>query len=78
MQSRPTFNAYEAFNSLDINQDGRVTMEEIKRMIQSRGYFVSDKEIYQIVDKMDTNKDGTVNYHEFRDELVPKSPHRRA
>jgi Ca2+-binding EF-hand superfamily protein len=78
LQSRPGFNVYDAFNSLDLNQDGRVSMDEIKRMIESRGYFVNDREIFQLVDKMDSNKDGTVSYHEFRDELVPKSPHKRA
>lgn len=78
LASRPYFNVYEAFNSLDINEDGRVTVDELKRMIQSRGYFVNDKEVYQVLDKMDRNKDGTISYHEFREELVPKSPHKRA
>jgi len=78
LQNRPLFNVYEAFNSLDINDDGRVSMDELKRMIQSRGYHVGDKELYQVVDKMDKNKDGTVNFHEFREELVPKSPNKRA
>lgn len=78
LANRPLFNVYEAFNSLDCNEDGRLTFEEIKRMIQSRGYFVNDKEIYSVVDKMDKNKDGTISYHEFRDELVPKSPVKRA
>jgi Ca2+-binding EF-hand superfamily protein len=78
LQSRPYFNVYEAFNCLDVNEDGRVTVDELKRMIQSRGYFVNDKDVYQIIDKMDKNKDGTVSYHEFREELVPKSPTKRA
>ena len=68
------FNVFEAFNSLDINKDGVITLDELKRLIQSRGYFVNDKDIYQVVDKMDKNKNGTVSYHEFREELVPKSP----
>ena len=78
LSTRPMFNVYEAFNSLDINDDGRVTMDELKRMIQSRGYHVADKDLYQVLDKMDKDKDGAVNFHEFREELVPKSPNKRA
>ena len=39
------FNVYEAFNSLDLNKDGRITIDEMKRMIESRGYFVNDKDV---------------------------------
>ena len=42
LQSRPMFNVFEAFNSLDINEDGRITGDEIKRLIESRGYYVAD------------------------------------
>ena len=35
------FNLYEAFNSLDLNSDGRVTVGEIKRIIESRGFYCS-------------------------------------
>ena len=40
LNSHPGFNAYEAFNSLDLNGDGNVTATELRRMIESRGYFV--------------------------------------
>lgn len=72
------FTVEDAFSSLDINQDGRITVEELKRLVQSRGYFVSDKDVLQVIDKMDRNKDGTVNFNEFREELLPKSANRRA
>ena len=72
------FNILEAFNSLDLNEDGRVTIDEVKRLIESRGYFINDKDIAQVVDRMDKNRDGTVSYHEFKEEMMPKSPTRRA
>jgi len=34
-------------------------------MCESRGYFVTQKECDQVIDKMDTNKDGRIQYHEF-------------
>ena len=77
LNSRPDFNAYEAFNSLDLNEDGRVSANEIRRMIESRGYWVGQKEVDQVVEKMDKNKDRTVSYSEFADEQRNKSPVRR-
>jgi len=44
LATRPGFNAYEAFNSLDLNSDGQVSAHELRRMIESRGYFVGFKE----------------------------------
>jgi Ca2+-binding EF-hand superfamily protein len=77
LNSRPGFNCYEAFNSLDLNDNGSLDATELKRMIESRGYFVSYQEVDNLVDKMDKNKDGRVTFAEFRDETLPKSPARR-
>ena len=55
---------YDAFNSLDLNADGRITRDEFKRIIQSRGFYVSEKEVDEIVEKMDKNKDGRVSFAE--------------
>lgn len=56
------FNVYEAFNSLDLNDDGRVTADEIKRIIESRGFYVSHKEANSALDKFDKNRVGSVTY----------------
>lgn len=72
----PYFNVYDAFNSLDINGDGRISRNEFKRMIQSRGFYVSEKEVTEIVEKMDKSKDGRVSLAEFVDEIRPRSPQR--
>lgn len=74
LQRQPCFNLYEAFNSMDLNDDGRVTAHEIKRIIESRGFYVSQKEADSAVAKFDANKDGSVSYSEFRQEITPKSP----
>jgi Ca2+-binding EF-hand superfamily protein len=44
LASRPGFNAYEAFNSLDLNGSGSVSTDELQRNLQTRGYFVGFKE----------------------------------
>ena len=43
---------------MDINQDGAVTSSEIKRIIESRGFYVSNKEAEQVLKKFDGNRDG--------------------
>lgn len=77
MNGRPGFNCYEAFNSLDLNDNGSIDAGELKRMIESRGYFVTHKEVDQVIDKMDKNGNGRVTFSEFRQEVVNHSPARR-
>ena len=60
----PYFNVYDAFNSLDQNDSGAISRDEFKRLIQSRGFYVSEKEATEIVDKMDRNKNGRVTFSE--------------
>jgi len=50
-----------------------ISRDELRRFIDCRGFYVSDTDAKQLVDKMDQNKDGTVSYSEFREELNPKS-----
>lgn len=64
LSKRPSFNVFDAFGSCDLNEDGRVTKEEIRRLIQSRGFYVSDKEMTSLVEKMDKDKDGRISYSE--------------
>jgi len=77
LASRPGFNAYEAFNSLDQNGNGSVSTSELMRIMESRGYFVGFKEANQVLQKFDTNNNGSMSYSEFAAETQPKSPSRR-
>lgn len=40
MNSMPGFNAFEAFNSLDLRDFGSVTAEDLRIIMESRGIFV--------------------------------------
>ena len=59
---RPFFDLNEAFDSLDINEDGRITFDELKRMIESRGFVINSKDLTHVVEKMDKDGDGTISY----------------
>lgn len=72
--ANPHFNVVQAFNSLDLKADGRVDSLDIKRIIESRGFYVTQKEADQVLAKFDENKDGQVWFHEFKEEIEPKSP----
>lgn len=41
-----------------------ITKDEFRRLIESRGFYVSDREAEQITKKFDNNGDGRVSYSE--------------
>jgi len=64
LYKRPGFNIYEAFISCDLNDDGIVSKEELRRLIESRGFYVSEKEMNTLVEKIDKDRDGKISYQE--------------
>jgi Ca2+-binding EF-hand superfamily protein len=64
LYKRPGFDVYEAFTSCDLNEDGIVSKDELRRLIESRGFYVSDKEVSTLVEKIDKDKDGRISLHE--------------
>ena len=73
LHSMAGFNIYEAFNSVDLNNDGQVHVGEVKRLIESRGLLASEKDAALLVIKMDRDKDSLVRYNDFRMEIMPWS-----
>jgi len=74
LASNPYFNVYEAFNSLDLCDRDRLTADDFRRLVESRGFYVSYKEADQVLKKFDADHNGTVTYSEFSNEIRPKSP----
>ena len=64
LQRQPCFNVYEAFNSLDLDGSGRVDAGEIKRLIESRGFYVTHKEADSVLKKFDKDGDNHMTYSE--------------
>ena len=54
----------EAFNSCDLNEDGIISRDELRRLIESRGFYVSEKEVTQLIEKIDKDRDGKFSYQE--------------
>lgn len=54
----------EAFNSCDLNEDGIISRDELRRLIESRGFYISEKEVTTLIEKIDKDKDGKISYSE--------------
>ncbi|KAK1353992.1 calmodulin-like protein 3 [Heracleum sosnowskyi] len=53
------------FHMFDRNGDGKITKKELSDSLQNLGMFLSDKELIQMIDKIDANGDGFVDMEEF-------------
>lgn len=69
----PFFDKYEAFKACDINEDGIVTKNEVRRMLESRGLFLSELESQMLMNKLDKDRDGRISLNEFLEEIRPQS-----
>ncbi|CAI9760685.1 unnamed protein product [Fraxinus pennsylvanica] len=59
------------FEMFDQNGDGRITKKELNDSLEKMGIFIPDKELAQMIEKIDVNADGCVDIDEF-DELYQR------
>jgi calcium-dependent protein kinase len=66
------------FEEMDTDGSGSIDADELAAGLKARGYTVSKAEIEQLIDRMDINQDGTLEFDEFSSALVDwkKVPHR--
>lgn len=53
------------FLTFDKNNDGYITKQELKLSLKNIGIFMEDKDIVDMVEKVDSNKDGLIDLDEF-------------
>lgn len=41
MNRNPSLNPYDCFGALDLDDNGTITKDELRRMVESRGFYVS-------------------------------------
>lgn len=53
-----------AFESIDLDLDGSVSAQEVKRVVGGKGLYVSEKEAELLIRKFDSDNDGKIRFAE--------------
>lgn len=53
------------FISVDVNGDGKITIDEFGEALSKYGIKHSSEEVKELMDKLDTNQNGYIDYTEF-------------
>ncbi|XP_071119115.1 EF-hand calcium-binding domain-containing protein 7-like isoform X3 [Haliotis cracherodii] len=54
----------KAFRKIDINGDGYISLDELFRMLTTRGEKMTRDEVQRMIDEVDENRDGKLDYGE--------------
>ncbi|XP_071119114.1 EF-hand calcium-binding domain-containing protein 7-like isoform X2 [Haliotis cracherodii] len=60
----------KAFRKIDINGDGYISLDELFRMLTTRGEKMTRDEVQRMIDEVDENRDGKLDYGEFCNMLM--------
>jgi calmodulin len=55
----------EAFQAFDKDGSGSITTKELGTVMRSLGQNLNESEIKEIIDEVDEDKNGTIDFHEF-------------
>jgi len=55
----------QTFNAMDLDHEGFISMDELKKAFLKSQIKLSDKEINAIIERIDNDKNGKLNYSEF-------------
>ena len=64
-----TLKDYRWFQKIDIDKDGKIPMQELSRYFKSVGINYSQKDVSDLFWSIDTNRDQTINWFEFKNAL---------
>eukprot|EP00494_Astrolonche_serrata_P006516 UN06540 len=62
---------HSVFNTLDMNGDGEISVEELSDVLKAEG--IDETGAQEIFDEVDSNKDGFITFQEFRDAFLQTS-----
>jgi len=63
----------EAFRIFDKDDDGFISVEELRNIMQNLGEKMTDKELDEMIAEADSDRDGLINYQEFVQVLCSES-----
>lgn len=62
----------ESFNMFDQNGDGTISIEELKEVMTNLGQSVSDENIQEMLEDVDTDAEGNLDFESFRKIMTQK------
>ena len=74
---RADFNLMEAFRSLDKRNYSHIDCNALYVFLKRNGYFICEMDTQHIMNRIDRDLDGILNYIEFVDAVLPFGPHSR-
>ena len=76
LQRLPTYNALDAFGTLDQDRDNNLTSSELRYFLENSGLRATERELQALVAGLDRDRDGRVTSREFTDALSPRAVER--
>ncbi|XP_021729806.1 probable calcium-binding protein CML25 [Chenopodium quinoa] len=64
------FNLKETFSIYDVDGNGKITLEELQMVMKSLGDDFSLGECKRMINGVDSDGDGTINFEEFKDMMM--------
>ena len=64
--------AFELFNNLKKNYSNGIYREDIYKFLESKGKYIKQSELEMLMERLDKNQNGIIEYSEFLQEIVPK------
>lgn len=58
------------FKKLDADRSGTISTEELSAGLKSQGYNLSDAEVHQLLEEVDVDKSGYIDFDEFMATLI--------
>jgi Ca2+-binding EF-hand superfamily protein len=74
LECRYDYSPLAAFRSIDKYNDGRMTTHNLGSFLRSCGHYATERELLQIVRRMDTDGDAHLTYAEFADFIRSSCP----
>ncbi|XP_060589244.1 EF-hand calcium-binding domain-containing protein 7-like isoform X14 [Ruditapes philippinarum] len=60
----------KAFRKIDINGDGYISLDELYKIMNAQGESMSRDDVKKMIDEVDENKDGRLDYGEFTNMIM--------
>jgi len=62
-----------AFRTFDVDGDGMISSEELRKVMDDLGAKLTEKELIDIYDFADEDKDGYLNFKEFCNLIIKRA-----